>query len=377
MCPAKGFSLHVQPARPHLQECRVAYAAQLRVPAACGLGAALARDFTALRVTDDCATLAATGACGVVCVVNMREAIAVPAQSDPSGLLSPGLESAEARCRWGHDDDLGFWRAAEPSYGVSALRTTATDGGGVGAGRGGGSGGGGREGKEKAGQRRSGGRRGSARQSGGRATMTGMRGAGAGASAEVLLDSAGGVTCVAAGARGGWEVRWLPAAATDEDATGGVREEFGVGVLAVDAGGQPYVLTPDALSLLLSTTRLRALGSASDGGERVSTGRSATPHPAEWCSGSRDEGLSMSGGLAAMLAESGGDWMPGAESWVPALLEHVLAFQGLQAAQRLCALNGWRGGATLRVRQLALALAAAAGGGGGAGAVPTGASIAS
>ena len=66
--------------------------------------------------------------------------------------------------------------------------------------------------------------------------MTGMRGAGAGASAEVLLDSAGGVTCVAAGARGGWEVRWLPAAATDEDATGGVREEFGVGVLAVDAG---------------------------------------------------------------------------------------------------------------------------------------------
>jgi hypothetical protein len=348
----------------------VAYAAQLHAPAACGLGEALERDFTALQVTDDGTMLVATGMCDVMCVVDVREATNVPAQSDPSGPWPPALQSAEARC-CGHDDDLGFWRDAEPSYSVSALRTTATDGAGVGGGRGGS--GGGREDKENA-QRRSGGR--ARTRNGGRATMTGMCGAAVGA-AEALLDSAGEVMCVAAGARGGWEVRWVPARAvtvtvTDEDATGVVREERGAGVLALGAAGESYVLTPDALSLLLSTTRLRALGNASDDG---STDRSMNPQH-EWCRGSRDQRVTVRSSAAVIHAERD-DWLPGAETWVPALLDHVLAFQGLQAAQRLCALNGWRGGATLCVRRLALAMAAGGGGGGGTGAVHTGALIAS
>jgi hypothetical protein len=161
-----------------VRTCRVAFAAQLHAPSACGLRAAAARSegprgggFSALRVSGDGATLAATRASdGVVCVVAVRGGTAAAAEARcvtparlkqggpwadepdlaPRRQKSPVLPSEPLVCRgsgvahrfagtppggrWGYGDELGFWREAEPSHSLSALRATATGGGGGGDG---------------------------------------------------------------------------------------------------------------------------------------------------------------------------------------------------------------------------------------------------
>jgi hypothetical protein len=132
-----------------------------------------------------------------------------------------------------------------------------------------------------------------------------------------------------------WVVRWVAGAADDD--TRPAREERGAGVLALGCDGQPYVLQPGSVSLLLSEHRLRALGPTHPAGRHGET------HGAEW----RPRG--------AGAGERGPCWLPGlgpAAWWAPALLDHVLVFQGLEAAQRLRRLNGWPCGAVLRVRQV-------------------------